>query len=68
MEQNSGITTTIYNEEAAKCKEAAKRLSRVITWMKDNGYTNMALSYFAHSGSCHAEKCLSICKLFRHVH
>ena len=67
MEQNSGITTTIYNEEAAKCKEAAKRLSRVITWMKDNGYTNMALSYFAHSGSCHAEKCLSICKLFRRV-
>ena len=47
------------------CKCAAKRLSNVITWMKNKGYTEILLRNFAHSSSCGVTKCSTFCMMFR---
>ena len=52
-------------EISGKC--AAKRLSHVITWMKDNGHTKILLRDFAHSASCGVIKCSPFCMMFRRV-
>ena len=54
-------------DEVESCKHAAKRLSHVITWMKDNGHTKILLRDFAHSASCAVTKCSPFCMMFRRV-
>ena len=49
------------------CNGAAKRLSHVITWMKNNGHIDILLRDFAHSSSCRFIKCSAICMMFRRV-
>ena len=53
--------------QTKNCKSAAKRLSHVITWMKDNGHMKSLLSDLAHSASCGIIKCSPLCSMFRHV-
>ena len=53
-------------DEVESCKGAAKRLSHVITWMKDNGHTKILLRDFAHSASCEVF-CSPFCMMFRRV-
>ncbi|CAL4133931.1 unnamed protein product [Meganyctiphanes norvegica] len=64
VNQNSTMTA---EDEVESCKGAAKRLSHVITWMKDNGHTKILLRDFAHSASCLVAKCSPFCMMFRRV-
>ena len=49
------------------CKGAAKRLSNVISWVKNNGDSRIFLREFAHSASCGNNNCRSFCKLFKRL-
>ena len=49
------------------CKGAAKRLSNVISWVKNNGDSRIFLKEFAHSASCGNNNCRSFCKLFKRL-
>ena len=49
------------------CKNAAKRLSNIITWVKDNDDPKILLREFAHSASCGKVNCTSFCKLFQRL-
>ena len=47
------------------CKGAAKRLSSVINWIKENGHTELFLRDFAHSASCEKINCNPFCNMFK---
>ena len=49
------------------CKGAAKRLSNVISWVKENGHTELFLRDFAHSASCKNINCNPFCKMFKRL-
>ena len=47
------------------CIKSTRRLSKVITWIKDKGDSKMLLREFAHSASCKNRNCRPFCKLFQ---
>ena len=49
------------------CKGAAKRLSNVISWVKENEHTELFLRDFAHSASCKNINCNPFCKMFKRL-
>ena len=53
--------------EVEICKGIAKRLSHIITWMRDNGQTEILLRDFAHSASCGIINCSPFCRMLRRV-
>ena len=63
----TSTTLTTEDEVVEICKRDAKRLSHVMTWVKDNGHTKILLRDFAHSASCAVTKCYPFCMMFRRV-
>ena len=49
------------------CIKSARRLSKVIIWIKEKGDSKMLLREFAHSGSCKNRNCRPFCNLFQRL-
>jgi len=54
-------------DDEQDCAGAARRLTQVASWMRDNGHTGAMLRDFAHSDSCNVPACSPFCRMFRRV-
>ena len=65
--QKKSSTIILSQEDSGNCENAAKRLSQLISWMKDNERTEIFLCEFAHNASCGVAECSPFCMMFRRL-